>query len=612
MTIAEISVFKLLGTPTYIRPFIYKYLFTFFTVAPYWITTFGAPDESETEKIQINEVTRDYTVRYSRQTSQAAAELNEGSFYFDSGNQILYVHIEHDQAPWTAVMGYGEASGYSNKLVYIDDIFYNPLIKSIPSFAQQQELINYKKLSLINGSITLNNVGGILDKFKTTKIYNNTIDIYYLDDEIENPSRTDLQQQGQFLVDDYDLSLKEMIIRIKDKRTEGDADIPTLEFTVDDYPDIDEDYLGEIIPVLYGAVRISEAIPTDTNDTGTISFRQSIILTTLGTVQVLIDDVWTTKATTATDLSTGSFTLAQADGRKDGAAAGEPYECRVIDSIGPLVTYASDIIKFLNLAYLGIAYNSTNYDTTEWEAEETSLETIGILYNSQIKLSEAIRRVQDGANLGFRYEINAEGLRTIRVNNYERATAYNIHYDKIKNNNVLSVTTDKEYLAATLKVKYAQDYYSGKFRSIKNTDYAEYVLQTYRTQNIVIIEKLLTTETHASDFADWYLAKFSDVPEIVQLELEGSDYFNVRIYDIINVDLSAGPLEIAEDIPERPFYGRQKGIVLSIDPNLDIFVNNITLLLIEELEIYPTIRITEDGKIRITPDNKIRVISGSA
>lgn len=587
MTIAELSVLKSLGTPTNYRPFVYKYRFTSYTVASYWTDVFGAPDESQSINIFVLEVLRDFNIRYAIKSNLTDAENTEKSFFFSNGEQALYVHFEHEQAHWTAFMSYGDARGYSNKEVYIDDIFYEPLINSIPSLSQQQDLVNYDKLSTINGSIILNNVGGLLDFYKDENIYGNTANIYHLPDGAEiNRTRSELQQLGQFLIDDYDLSLQEMDVRIQDKRLENDADMPTEEFNSTDYPDIDEDIEGELIPDMYGQVRRSEAIPVNSNATGTISYRQALSLTTLGTVQVLLDEVWTDRTPTATDLTTGSFTLSQADGRKDGAADGDPLECRVVDSIGEINTYASDVIKQLNLNYLGLEFNSSNYDTTEYGNEETELAPIGILFNEQIKVSEAIRRVQDGADKGFRYEISSTGLRTIRVNNYDRSTAYNIYFEDIKNNNVLPVPTDKEYLAANLKVKYAQDYHSGNFLSIKNTDFAEYVRENYKVTNIITVEKALTSQSDADNFAEWYLDKFSDVPRIAgPLEILGADFFNIRIYDIIIGDLSTGPLDIEEAIPEREFYGRWKMQVLSIDPQINSSLNNITALLIEEIEI---------------------------
>ena len=374
MTIAELSISKLLGTPTNYAPFIYKYLFTFYTVAPYWINVFGAPDESQTINIFVLEVLRDFNTKYDIKPNLTDMENTEKSFFFFNGEQALYIHFEHDQSPWTAIMSYGDARGYSSKAVYIDDLFYEPLIKSVPSLAQQQDLVNYDKLSTINGSIVLDNVGGLLDFYKNEKINGNTANIYHLSDDADiNRTRSELQQLGQFLIDDYDLSLQEMDVRIQDKRLENDADMPTKEFNSTDYLDIDEDIEGELIPDAYGLIRRSEALPVDSNSTGTISYRQALSLTTLGTVQVLLDEVWTDRTPTATDLSIGSFTLSQADGRKDGAADGDPLECRVVESIGQINTYASDVIKQLNLIYLGLEFNSSNYDTTEYGNEERNL-----------------------------------------------------------------------------------------------------------------------------------------------------------------------------------------------------------------------------------------------
>jgi hypothetical protein len=203
-----------------------------------------------------------------------------------------------------------------------------------------------------NGSITFDNHGGELDYLIALNIYGFTIDLYYLDDRLETPSRTDLQNHYSFYAKNKSLSLKDIIIQIQDKRQSKDADFPNEYFNTTDYPDIDDEYDGDIIPVLYGEVFSSESIPVDGNDTGTVDYRQALFLTSLGTVQVLIDEVWTTKVPTATDEATGSFTLAQADGRKGGAADGQPYKCRVLGSVGFPVTYASDVIKHLNLYYL--------------------------------------------------------------------------------------------------------------------------------------------------------------------------------------------------------------------------------------------------------------------
>ena len=484
MIISELSVQTRITNGEPYRRFVYAYRFTTFTVADYWITTFGAPDESQNDPILITSVTQDFSIDYTAKLNLDACIAEEKSFFWDNFAQTLYIHFIHESAPYTCIIGYGRALPFSDRGVYIGNIYYPPLIKSVPSFTQQQDILDYEQLSFINGSITFDNHNGELDYLISLNIYGFTIDLYYLDDNIATPSRTDLQNHYSFFIKNKSISLKDIIVQIQDKRQSKDADFPNEYFNTTDYSNIDDEYDGDIIPVLYGEVFSSEAIPVDGNDTGTVDYRQALFLTSIGTVQVLIDEVWTTKVPTATDEANGSFTLAQADARKGGAAAGQPYKCRVLGSVGFPVTYASDVIKHLNLYYLGIAYNDSNYDTTEWEAEEVSLSTIGVCFNEQIKIYEAIRQIQNGANVGFRYEIN-EGLRTIRINDLDRAVAFSAHYEDILNQGELPVSEDDTHLAASIKVLYNHDYYDKKYKNYVNDTYAADVLEEYGLQNIV-------------------------------------------------------------------------------------------------------------------------------
>ena len=414
------------------------------------------------------------------------------------------------------------------------------------------------------------------------------------------------QNHYSFFIKNKSISLKDIIVQIQDKRQSKDADFPNEYFNTTDYSNIDDEYDGDIIPVLYGEVFSSEAIPVDGNDTGTVDYRQALFLTSIGTVQVLIDEVWTTKVPTATDEANGSFTLAQADARKGGAAAGQPYKCRVLGSVGFPVTYASDVIKHLNLYYLGIAYNDSNYDTTEWEAEEVSLSTIGVCFNEQIKIYEAIRQIQNGANVGFRYEIN-EGLRTIRINDLDRAVAFSAHYEDILNQGELPVSEDDTHLAASIKVLYNHDYYDKKYKNYVNDTYAADVLEEYGLQNIVESESLLTSQSDAEDKSDWYMERFGEMVKIGTFILRGNSFFSVRIFDMCDIDITTGIMDIIDNIPNRIYYGRWRCQILSINPDMKGLTNEITALLVEGAPRYNKILITPEGELINTPDNGVMV-----
>lgn len=582
MIVAEISKYQESEAQVNYAPFVYQQQPATHTTADYWINAFGASDESTVNNIHINDFIRDYYNNYS-ETNNLQDCLDTIQSFFN----ILFVHYELEYSPFTDnYYEFGRAYGFcTDQSIYIDDIFYNGIITSIPSVAQQQDLVNYEKLAFMNGSLELLNNEGILDEFITDDITGTKIRTYYLNyiSGVSDYTRSQLESQAAYFIEDYSISLTKAIIDLQDLRAKQNIQIPTELFTLADYPNIKDKYIDDVIPIIYGKVRRSEAIPVD-GELGSgndITFRQALLLTTLGTVQVEIDDQWSTKVPTSSDLITGTFVLAEADGRK---ANGEPYKCRVIDSIGIVNTYASDIIKDLNERYINVDYNNSLYSTTEWEAEETELESIGIVFNKQLELYEAIAEIQRGSNVGFRYEIAADGRRTIRIDNLERDSVFYVPNIEIMNIFESPIRTYKELLSAIINVGYAKDYESDKYLHVENDDYMDDVLQEYREQPTVKFDTHLITQLQAEDRAELYVSRFSEMPKILETTLKGIEYFSVRIYDIIEIEITNGSVNAdTGEIIGREFFGIWKVQVLSIDPDYNIQSNNITAYLIEKI-----------------------------
>lgn len=582
-------------------PFTYKSLPSAHETADYWINIFGCPDETTTIIIFIKSVIEDYIIKYSETTSIINCIYIESSFYWSVSDNKLYLHLTHDNNKYTSDYEYGKVEGFSDKRsIYIDGLFYRSLLISIPSIAQQQDLINYDQLSFISGIIELRNSNGVLDYLKNESIIGTNVYIYFLDDsdKVEDYSRSQLIDLRTFYIENYNSSLRTVSLDAQDIRKRKETMIPVDKFTVSDYPDINEKYIDDIIPLMYGQVRYSEAIPVDGDaGSGTITYRQALILTTIGTVQVEIDDLWTTKTPVSTDLNTGSFTLAEADGRK---ANGQPYKCRVYNSIGILNTYSSDIIIDLNNRYLRIPFADGSYDVAEWAAEEISLESIGILFNEEIELYEAIRRIQTESNIGFRYEINASGHSTIRIDNDSRTQSDYIYNTEIKNIEDSEVSTQQELLSAIVQVDYAYDYDLKKYLSYENESEIDTVKQQYRQKPKITIPTSLTSEAQAIARSELYLEKHSEIPKIVNLNLTGKDHYTKRIYDIIEVEITMGFVnaDTGEVESGREFYGIWTAKILGIDPQFDTLGNNITVNLLEKIEPVTIVRVTTSGAIR--------------
>lgn len=586
MTIAQVVSLNLIDSFAPVQPYVYEARPGGLELADFWTTTFGVVDESRDYTIVIKSFVRDFNVSYNEVLSFNDCVAQEGSFFWDNTNQILYVHFEHEHEGWTATYQYGTFFGFSDsRVVYIDDQEYLPLIDSVPSIAQSQDIVNYNKLAFINGRLTLNNrarrlegsVAGQLDAFITADLYNNDVFLYYLPDEavseIDEADSSDLVGLAAFYIEDYNIGLTEISLDLQDKRKSQNVTIPSDKFLTSDYPNIGDE-AGGVIPLMYGEVREARAVPTNGETTsGDVSYRVALLLTVLGTVQVNIDKIWTTVSTASVTLSTGEFTLSAANGRDSNGAV---RDCRVLLPTGIAITYTTDIIKDLNDRYLGIPYLSSNYDTTEWEAEEVALTSGGWVFDSEILLFEAIRIVQAGSSKGFRYEILPDGRRTIRIDDPDRAVSGRVEPVDILNRSEMPVSTDNEQVFAIIELAYNKSFNSGKFQRITDDTYRNEVLARYKQINSLPVETLLNGDVEAAAAALDRAGRFKNIPEIMELVLMGAEFLPKRIYDMI--DIEATPDYADADtlfIEGRQYYGFKKGKIVSIAPNINSKINTV-------------------------------------
>lgn len=586
--------------------------------ADWWTDVFGAPDETSTERIFVGAFYRGvYKTRYSVQSSYANCVSQEQSFYWDNDNQILYVHFEHDQSWYTDDYYYGSAIGYNPEtMLYIDDVEYLPLLESVPSILQQEDLQNYKKLSFMNGSVVINNTEGLLDWMIDEEINGQDVFLYYLDsDDITDGSatRSDLVNLAAFYIEDNNIGMSRNTIRVQDIRKSQNISIPVDVFTVADYPDIEDKYINTPIPLVYGEIPEAEATPVDSEGTGNVTFRLGKILTVMGQVQIFEGDVWTDVSTVSTDLSTGSFMLSYIDCRKGGTTTGDVLKCQVLSATGTALTYSPDAIKDLNNIALGIEYNDSNYDTTEWEEEETSLEPIGVIFNKSIELFEAIRQIQSGSNIGFRYEIKADGRRTIRVDDNNRDVGYVVDQTEILNINNLTVNGNSDLLAGIVEINYKKNNESGDYRIYRETSRQAEVAARYRQTPTLSIDTFLQTEALARERALHELDKFDTIPRILPVELLGERWFNLRIYDILTIPITTGFVNLdTGEITGREFYGVWNTKVLSVDPDYENISNNVNLFLIERTLPNLLIKVNETNilNIKVNQSNILRIKVG--
>lgn len=531
------------------------------TLAGYWTSWTG--ETGSLADIFINQVTERNSINYAKAMTLADCKLQPQSFYWDNGAQILYVHLIHASDFTAPHFSYGVSQGFSKgDMVYVDDVEFLPTLLTVPATAQNVDLDNYDLLNFAGGTIEIDNTSGLMDEVIDSPIYGNQLTFSQAPDGSSNLTRSQLQTIASYYVEDYGFSVSKLSIRAMDKRKEQNAQV------IQEYmPD------GTPVPVMFGVVRSAKALPVNPDATGTITFRVAQALTSLGTVQVDIAGVWTTRTPTAIDLATGQFTLSASDGRQDGLAANGPLDCRVSLPIGYPITYTSDIIVKLNESILGIVFNNSNYDTAEWESEQLALSSGGVLFSDEITIFDAIRVVQNSSSIGFRYEINHDNLRTFRIDDWDRPQSFAIDREEIVDQNVLKVESDSTLLAARAVIKHSQDYNSGRFLALVDSTRETDVVNTYRQKPSLTIETILTNEIDAQTRATWSLDRLSVVRRVVSITV--LDNLGLRILDIGTVDLA---LENG-----RQYFGRWKVCVIGIKPDYTKRTNVVKLVLIEEV-----------------------------
>jgi hypothetical protein len=175
-------------------------------------------------RVKVLQVTRDYLNKYLQEYTLAECLAQEGSFYFDRENQLVYVHIEHGWSPQTSVVDYGYAFGVcSQKLgyIYIDDYQYEPVITDATDISLSADDVTVDQPKGSTSSLQMNNTSryneltglpeGVLDFIFTESLAHNDVFIY-------NYRKGILSRAGAFFVENFDISETEITLNLQDKR----------------------------------------------------------------------------------------------------------------------------------------------------------------------------------------------------------------------------------------------------------------------------------------------------------------------------------------------------------------------------------------------------------
>jgi len=95
----------------------------------------------------------------------AGCVSDDHSFYFDSDNRDLYVHLTNGDEPQIHTMTLGIISGFTRKGQEIDYYYYEGRLVDVPSIEKSRDPLFFGKISFEGGSATILNSDGEYDTF---------------------------------------------------------------------------------------------------------------------------------------------------------------------------------------------------------------------------------------------------------------------------------------------------------------------------------------------------------------------------------------------------------------------------------------------------------------
>lgn len=557
MTIAEILRYKDITSYAPYAPYIYTFFPSTYLTASWWedITT---DTVKQNTRCSIPECFTAPNDELSSLDSIGDMSAQESSFYFDKVNQILYIHYPSTFNPWSQATRYGKVQGYTNNdtVIYIDDVIYNPLLLSVPSISKSEDLASYDKLAFISGDYTFDNSNGDFDDLINEDIYANRVYAYYMPNKsgTYDFTKSDMTALASYYVENYEYSLSEFTVTAQDLRKAQSISLPEFAF---------------------GTIASKDATSL-TDDDGPVKFSICANITDIGIVEEYDEDTdsWFSVPPYNVNLEEGTFWLLPSDCRSGDDDDGSINDIRVRNFVGVVNSSALDVIEWINEKQLGIKYTASNYDLTQWKYAKTIIHNIAGIIDADTKTFDAIEAIQKGSNVGFRYDITADGKRTILLDDWTKTPVKNITNVNIKNNLEIPISTDSDLISGIIKINYAYNNSNDKYKTYTYDHNYTDVYNRYRTAPTTTLESsFITNEADAIQKAEQLADRYAYIEKIASPELHGSQYYGLNIYDMLTIDFSTD---------SRTYWGKWLCQVIGTEVNTDEIINTVDVVLVEQ------------------------------
>ncbi len=438
---------------------------------------------------------------YPEVASLALCISTDKSWYYDTSTTDMYIHFDSFNPPEVyQIIAAGAAIGFTNQIDnttnnYFEDVYYEPLLKSLPNLSKKKDSIFFGILQYQGGTLSFDNTGGYFDDFATRDLYGQPARIK-LSFEGLDYSEAVTVYTGR--VEDFTHDFTSFKLKVADTRKLLSRSLPVNTLSLTDYPDMDSDLDGTPIPIAFGSIIKAPAYKTDS---GEWIFSDTEFNSNDSGITVYKED-----GTTFSHTGTGV----------DGTFTGTDTDDKLFVTFSQsTIENGLDIISDIIENYEGITYDANNYDTTEWTAEKSNVSDEGIWIGkgNLLKTSDVIEQVCTD-NQGI-FDVMADGKFTFRTYDPDGASTSTFYEDELLDDP--SIVYDSDEYLSSVKVEYSKDLFTDDYQLYTNLDYESEVSGRYRQYKERVYSTALTNETDAIALTEEIMQQSQFINPIITL-----------------------------------------------------------------------------------------------
>ncbi|MCQ9208295.1 MAG: hypothetical protein NG712_02840 [Omnitrophica bacterium] len=529
--------------------------------------------------------------------SLADVHTNDKSFYWDSGDKVVYLKLPNSDSPELFNIVFGVAIKVSNKAGVYGGDYYDGRLVSVPNINKSKDPMFFGKISFDGGKVVLLNEDGEFDLYgEEQDIFGNPLRLYLGFGDLEFSSFKELYEG---FIEECKIGEGGFEIEVSDKRKQLNRKLPIDTYYKTEapsgqtnYPDLKDKNIGKSIPVGWGVIKNAEVVCTNEEvDPAGVPWEFKICNCTYHAINAITQvyvEGFDLVGVSTDDLANGEFTLAYnatpGDGEyKKGDKVTVDYS-GYEDEGGTLISNGMDQIKDILLSYYyPIAYNNYYFNVDEWNHFTLAAADVSIFI---AKLTETWKIIEDisYATAG-NWLVQDNGLYTFRIYDSARSTVQTIYYYELMDSLELAVIYDPQEVLTSCRIGYNKDWNEDEYIYKVNSESEEQNYLKYKTYRDKTFDTLLTSEAAAYDFS----VKIMELSGIVNKPIE------VRT-KMQSVDRVIGDMiKVQYRTKNRTFLGWLKCEVIGKMIDLNKMEVNLTCRIVKRTEADPSRALSHIG-----------------